>query len=73
MTSNRLLELMNRMPFQPLEIHLSDGAAIRVEQPFEISTEPNSPTLVIHGSNNQMRIVSLRNITEVITTELIEP
>jgi hypothetical protein len=72
MTANRLLELMNRSPFQPMEIHLSDGAAIRVEQPYEISTERNSPTLVVHEPNNRVRIVAVRNITEVITTELIE-
>ena len=72
MTANRMLELMNRTPFQPLEIHLSDGVTIRVEQPYEISTERNSPTLVVHEPNNRMRVVAFRNITEVLTSEEIE-
>jgi hypothetical protein len=72
MTANRMLELLNRAPFQPLEIHLADGAVIQVEQPTEISTERNSPTLVVHAPNNRMRVVAFRNITEVITTDVIQ-
>jgi hypothetical protein len=72
MTANRLLVLMNRAPFQPLEIHLSDGVAIHVEQPYDVSTERNSPTFVVHEPNNRMRVISFRNVTEVITTDVIE-
>ncbi len=34
MTANRMIELMDRTPFEPLEIHLSDGERIHVEQPL---------------------------------------
>jgi hypothetical protein len=69
MTANHIIELMNRLPFEPLEIHLSDGTSIRVEQPYQISTARNSPTCTIYEEDGErMRIVSFRNITEVITT-----
>ena len=63
-----MIELMNRTPFEPLEIHLSDGTQIRVEQPYLIATRPGSLSCVIYDENDRMRIVAYRNITEVITT-----
>jgi hypothetical protein len=66
MTANQMIDLMNRSPFAPLEIHLSDGAAIRIEEPFQISTARNSPTCTIY-EGERMRIVAFRNITEVVT------
>jgi hypothetical protein len=62
-----MIELMSRVPFEPFEIHLSDGTQIRVEQPFQIATRPNSPSCVIYDEDDRMRIVAYRNITEVIT------
>jgi hypothetical protein len=67
MTVNRMIELMNRKPFEPLEIHLSDGERIQVEHPYQISTLPNRPTCTIYTEDERMRIVTYRNITEVIT------
>ena len=67
MTANKMIELMNRMPFEPLEIHLSDGERIVVERPYQIATRPNGPSCVIYTDDDRMRIVSYRNITEVIT------
>jgi hypothetical protein len=66
MTAVQMIELMNRTPFEPFEIHLSDGARIRVEHPYEISTQPKSTTCSIYDEE-LMRIVSYRNITEVVT------
>lgn len=63
-----MIELMNRIPFEPLEIHLSDGSQTRVEHPNEIATRPNSPSCIIYGENDKMRFVAYRNITEVVTT-----
>jgi hypothetical protein len=67
MTANRMIELMNRTPFEPLEIHLSDGERIQVDHSYQISTLPNSPTCTIYTDYERMRIVTCRNITEVIT------
>ncbi len=38
MNASQLVELMNRTPFVPIEIHLNNGTAIRVEQPYDIGT-----------------------------------
>jgi len=65
--ANQLIELMNRTPFEPLEIHLSDGAKIRIEQPYHVATRRNSPNCWIYEDQERMRIVAYRNITEVIT------
>jgi hypothetical protein len=67
MNALQMIALMNRTPFEPLEIHLSDGTQIRVEQPFHIATRQNSPTCIIYDEGDRMRIVSYGNITEVIT------
>jgi len=42
MNANQMIELVNRTPFEPLEIHLSDGTQIRVEQPYHIATRQRS-------------------------------
>ncbi|OLE51321.1 MAG: hypothetical protein AUI36_18695 [Cyanobacteria bacterium 13_1_40CM_2_61_4] len=67
MTALQLIKLMNRIPFEAFEIHLTDGARIRVEHPYEIATRPKSPTCIIYDEDEGMRIVAYRNITEVIT------
>jgi hypothetical protein len=67
MTAAQMIELMNRTPFEPLEIHLSDGTSIRVEHPYHIATRQDSPTCSVYDENNIVRFVAYRNITEVIT------
>jgi hypothetical protein len=69
MTANQIIELMNRSPFSPIEIHLSDGARIRVEHPYEIATKPNSAICVVYDGE-LARFISFRNITEVVTAPL---
>jgi hypothetical protein len=72
MTSNRILELMNRTPFMPLEIHLSDGTTIRVEDPFDIAVRPHSPDFTVF-EEERWRFVACRNIREVITAPVSRP
>jgi len=67
MTATQMIELMNRTPFEPLEIHLSDGTRIRVEHPYHLATRQKSPTCTIYDESDRMRIFACRNITEVIT------
>ena len=67
MNATQMIELMNRTPFEPLEIHLSDGTRIRVEHPYNIATRQDSPTCIVFDESDRMRIVAYRNITEVIT------
>lgn len=68
MNAGQMIELMNRIPFEPLEIHLSDGTRIRVEQPYQIATQPDGSCCFIYEDDGRMRFVAYRNITEVITT-----
>jgi len=68
MTAIDMIKLMNRTPFEPLEIRLTDGTHIHIEHPYEIATTPNSQTCVVYVDEDAtMRIVSYRNITEVVT------
>ena len=69
MTATRMIELMNRVPFQPIEIHLNNGTHILVEHPYQIATQPNAAACTIYFGVDQMRIVAYRNIAEVITSE----
>jgi hypothetical protein len=66
MTSNQLIDLMNRQPFKPFSIHLSDGSKIDIDEPFQIATRRNSPTCVVYESPERTRMVALRNVTEVV-------
>lgn len=68
MNATRMIELMNRTPFEPLEIHLSDGTQLTVDQPYQIATRPNSPTCIVYDADERTHFVAYRNITEVITT-----
>jgi len=70
MTSKKLIELIVRTPFLPLEIRLSDGGTVRVDHPWQLATSANSPTCVFYGDNDEMRIISLRNVTEIVTSNL---
>jgi uncharacterized DUF497 family protein len=67
MTATQMIELMNRKPFDAFEVHLADGANIKVEEPWKISTSRKSLVCVIFDAEERMRIISFRNITEVVT------
>jgi hypothetical protein len=70
MTALQMIELRNRTPFEPFEIHLTDGARIRVEHPYEIATRPKARACIIYDQDEKMRIVAYRNITEIVTKEI---
>ena len=67
MNAMQMIELMNRVPFDPLKIHLSDGTRIRVEHPYEIATQPNGIACIVY-EGDVARFVAYRSITEVITS-----
>jgi len=67
MNATEMIRLMNRIPFEAFEIHLSDGTCIHVEQPYHIATRIDRPTFIIYDDEGRMRIVAYRNVTEVIT------
>ena len=67
MSATQMIELMNRKTFDAFEVYLADGARIKVDEPWQISTSRNSPVCVIFDADERMRIISFRNITEVVT------
>jgi hypothetical protein len=68
MNANQMLELMNRTPFEPLEIHLNNGTKIKIEHPYQIATRPNAPACVVYGDEGDLaRFVAYRKIAEVVT------
>ena len=70
MKATQMLSLLNRTPFQPIEIHLSDGMVIHVESPFEIRALPNSATCIVFDDEGIARFVSYRNMTQVVTADV---
>ena len=69
MNARQMIDLVSRSPFTPLEIHPSDGTAIRVEHPYEIATRPTGSSCIVY-EEDRWRFVSYRNITEVITSPI---
>ncbi len=67
MTANKILAILNRNPFYPLEIHLSDGAKITVDHPFEITVQPHAAEFIVYEDETE-RHIACRNITQIITT-----
>ncbi len=68
MNAKKIIELILRTPFQTFGIRLTDGSRIRVDHPWQVATAANSPTCVFYGEDDEMRIISIRNITEIMTS-----
>ena len=66
MDASEMIKLMNRVPFQPLEVHLYDGSVITVNEPFEIATQRTSPRFIVY-SHDKMDVVAYRNVARVST------
>lgn len=71
MNATELIELMNRSPFLPLEIHLNDGTTITVNEPFEIATQRTSPCFVVYTAA-KMDVVAYRNVAKITTLAGVE-
>lgn len=71
MNATELIKLMNRSPFHPLEIHLNDGSAITVNEPFEIATQRTSPCFIVYTAD-KMEVVSYRNVAKITTLAGVE-
>lgn len=67
MNASEMLKLTNRSTFEKFEIFMSDGLRLSVEEPFQISTSPNSACCTVYDNKGEMHIVSFRNITRVVT------
>jgi hypothetical protein len=70
MNATQMLELLNRSPFQPLEVHLNNGTVIHVETPFAIRAIPHSATCIVFDDEGIARFVAYRNMAEVVTSDV---
>ena len=66
MDADEMIKLANRIPFQPLEIHLNDGSVITVTEPFELATQRTSPCFIVY-SRDKMDVIAYRNVTRITT------
>jgi hypothetical protein len=69
MIATQMLELLNRTPFQPLEIRLNNGTVIRVDTPFAIRAVAHSPTCIVFDDDGIARFIAYRNMAEVVTSD----
>jgi hypothetical protein len=70
MNATQMLELMNRVPFQPLEIHLNNGTLIHVEELFSIRAAQHSPTCVVFDDEGIVCFIAYGNMAEVVTKDV---
>jgi len=70
MNASQMIELINRQPFKPIEVHLRDGGVFTVESPHLIATSRNQATFTVcSDDNDSARYVAYRNVTQVVTEE----
>jgi hypothetical protein len=70
MNAAQVLELVNRTPFQPLEIHLNNGRVIHVDEPFATRAVRHSPTCIVFDDEGIARFIAYRNMAEVVTSDV---
>ena len=70
MNATQILELLNRTPFQSLEIHLNNGTVIHVDTPFAIRALPHSSTCIVFDDEGIARFITYRNMAEVVTSDV---
>lgn len=70
MNASQMIELVNKQPFEPLDVHLSEGEVLRVESTHLIATGRNLPTFILYSDEDESaRYVAYRNITQIKTNE----
>ncbi|MSU62484.1 MAG: hypothetical protein EXS31_08815 [Pedosphaera sp.] len=65
MTSETLLDLDNRRPFQPYSLRLDNGDVVRVEQAEHCLVTEDGRTLVFNESGGKLKFIAIANITMV--------
>ena len=59
MTSDRFEELLKAQPFQPFDIRLADGRAVRVHHPEMALPSPSKRTVVVFQPDDSMIIIDV--------------
>ncbi len=69
MTPEEMIGMMRRVPFEPFELHLNNGANFRVTQPDQAMVYPEGESLYL-VANGKVERVSLINVAHV-TSEAV--
>ena len=68
MNASKMVEFVNRQPFEPLEVHLNDGEVLAIESPHLVAISRNQSTFTLYSDeNDSSRYVAYRNIFQVVT------
>lgn len=72
MNASEIIELVTRVPFTPLMLHLSDGTAIPVQHPSQIAARPGGAACVVYDGDDPRRLVNYREIARVAMAPPVE-
>jgi len=70
MNATQILDLLNRTPFQPLEIRLNNGTVVHVDTHFAIRVVPHSSSCIVFDDAGIARFIAYRNMAEVVTSDV---
>ena len=65
MTSETLLDIDNRQPFQPYSLRLDNGDMVRVEQAEHCLVTEDGRTLVFNEHGGKLKFIAIANITMI--------
>jgi len=67
MTTERVRELLNSVPFEKFSIHLADGRAFKVHHPEYVALSASGRTAVVLQPDDSMNIIDLLLVTDLET------
>jgi hypothetical protein len=65
MTVRQLYDARDAIPFQPFDIHLSDGRSLIVRHPEMLSISSRNRTAVVYGSDDSWEVIDVDLVTSV--------
>ena len=65
MTSQTLIDIDNRRPFQPYSLRLDNGDVVRIEKPEHCLVTEDGRTLVYNEADGKLKFIAIPNITLV--------
>ena len=73
MTMQAIKEAAYADPFRPFNLRLAGGPTVKVSHPDYIAFGPKRRTVVVYGSNESFRVISVMLVTEVDIPEANRP
>lgn len=69
MNPDEMIDLLRKFPFEPLELHLNNGASFRINHPDQAMVYPEGESLYL-VANGKVKRISLINVAH-ITSEAV--